>query len=76
MFMQAGWDTTRGERLPEPEFQMPAGLTMWGKYEEGEVHVCGKRVLAAFNRAGVDLTVDNAGRVSGAQAFFIVGSKY
>ena len=76
MFVKAGWDTTRGERLPEAEFAMPAGLTMWGKYEEGEIHVCGKRVLSAFKKAGVDVRVDANGRVSGAQAFLIVGPKY
>lgn len=76
MFVKAGWDTTRGERLPEPEFAMPAGLTMWGKYEEGEIHMCGKRMLSAFKKAGVDVAVDTSGRVSGAQAFLIVGPKY
>ena len=49
---------------------------MWAKYEEGEMHVCGKRVLAAFKRAGIEVAVDSNGPVSGAQAFFIVGSKY
>jgi hypothetical protein len=75
MFMKAGWDTTRGERLPEPEFAIPAGVTMWGQYEEGEMHVCGRRVVAAFKRAGITLTIDPNGRVSGHQAFLIVGSK-
>ncbi len=75
MFVKAGWDTTRGERVPEPEFAMPDGLTMYTGYEEGEIHVCGKRVVSAFKRAGVELSLDENMKVSGHQAFLVVGSK-
>ena len=46
MFVKARWNTTRGERLPEPEFPMPDGVTMFARYEEGEIHVCGQTAAA------------------------------